>query len=196
MEGRSVAARKVMVVADPTHESAGALQFALSHAVVENDTLIIFHVGNHNAWTNPFGVFFRKPNANSGSGATTSTSLAAEGGAGRVVDFLDTMKQACMAAQPKMKVVVEKAELVDGKDKAAVILAQSTAHKIDLLIVGQRRSLSNAILGSRRGSLRGLDTADYLILNSKCTCVAVQKKGQKAGYLLSSKTLKNFWLLA
>ncbi|CAA0817478.1 Adenine nucleotide alpha hydrolases-like superfamily protein [Striga hermonthica] len=106
------------------------------------------------------------------------------------------MRKLCVAAQPRVKVAAVKAEMGEGKDKAAVILAHTLAHKVDLLIVGHRRSLSNAILGSKRGGSRGLDTADNLILNSKCTCVAVQRKGQNAGYLLSSKTYKNFWLLA
>ncbi|KAL8048288.1 hypothetical protein ABFX02_07G054200 [Erythranthe guttata] len=201
MEG----ARKVMVVADPTRESAGALQYALSHAIVDNDTLVLLHVENPNAWRNPFGALFRKQPSNGAGGAAASNSLppaSAEGGGGGgggvEVDFLDAMKQACGAAQPKLKVsvVVARAEMADGKDKASVILGQSAALKIDLLIVGHKRSLSNAILGSRRGgSLRGLDT-DHIITNSKCTCVAVQKKGQHGGYLLTSKTHKNFWLLA
>ncbi|KAI3469872.1 hypothetical protein Pfo_026535 [Paulownia fortunei] len=145
MEGGT---RKVMVVADPTRESAGALQYALSHAVVENDTLILFHVENPNAWKNPFGSFFKKPNAGGGATSNSSSStVAAEGGGGGEVDFLDAMKQACMTAQPKVKVVVVKAEMADGKDKASVILAQSAAYKIDLLIIGHKRSLSNAILG-------------------------------------------------
>ncbi|KAL7105625.1 hypothetical protein ACP275_07G055700 [Erythranthe tilingii] len=201
MEG----ARKVMVVADPTRESAGALQYALSHAIVDNDTLVLLHVENPNAWRNPFGALFRKqPSTGGGAGAggAASNSLppasAEGGGGGGEVDFLDAMKQACGAAQPKLKVtvVVVRAEMADGKDKASVILGQSAELKIDLLIVGHKRSLSNAILGSRRGgSLRGLDT-DHIITNSKCTCVAVQKKGQHGGYLLTSKTHKNFWLLA
>lgn len=49
--------------------------------------------------------------------------------------------------------------------------------------------------GSLRGS-KGVDTAEYLIENSKCTCVGVQKKGQNGGYVLNTKTHKNFWLLA
>lgn len=45
--------------------------------------------------------------------------------------------------------------------------------------------------------MRGVeDTAEYLIENSNCNCVGVQKKGQNAGYLLNTKTHKNFWLLA
>ncbi|KAL6522821.1 hypothetical protein OROHE_016668 [Orobanche hederae] len=149
--GGTVAARKVMVVADPTRESAGALQYALSHAVVENDTLILFHVGNPNMWKNPFGVLFKKPNGGGGGGggsASTSAAAAAEGCGGGDVNFLDAMKQACMAAQPKVKVVAVKVEMTEGKDKAAVVLAHSSAHKVDLLIVGHKRSLSNAILGT------------------------------------------------
>ncbi|XP_012828848.1 PREDICTED: uncharacterized protein LOC105950076 [Erythranthe guttata] len=149
MEG----ARKVMVVADPTRESAGALQYALSHAIVDNDTLVLLHVENPNAWRNPFGALFRKQPSTGAGGAAASNSLppaSAEGGGGGVeVDFLDAMKQACGAAQPKLKVsvVVARAEMADGKDKASVILGQSAALKIDLLIVGHKRSLSNAILG-------------------------------------------------
>ncbi|KAL2463501.1 Ca2+ sensor (EF-Hand superfamily) [Forsythia ovata] len=196
---RDAPARKVMVVVDPTRESAAALQYALSHAVLEKDTLILFHVEHTNAWKNPFGSFFRKPSATSGgSGGTTSSSSfssSTEAGGG-VMDFLEAMKHACEIAHPNLKILVEKADLVDGKDKASIILAQTIAQRIDLLVIGQRRSLSNAILGPKRGSLRGLDTAEYLIENSKCTCVAVQKKGQNAGYLLNTKTHRNFWLLA
>ncbi|KAL3648723.1 hypothetical protein CASFOL_005126 [Castilleja foliolosa] len=191
----TTAARKVMVVVDPTRESASALQYALSHAVVESDSLILFHVENPNAWRNPFGAFFKRPNAR-GSGGSSVPEMFVESCIRREVDFLYAMKQACMTTHPKVKVAVVKAEMADGKDKASVILGHCKDHKVDLLIVGHRRSLSNAILGSRRGGTRGLDTADNLILNSKCTCVAVQKKTQNAGYLLSSKTYKNFWLLA
>lgn len=51
----------------------------------------------------------------------------------------------------------------------------------------------------RGGSMKGTrmtDLAEYLIENSKCTCVGVQKKGQNGGYLLNTKTYRNFWLLA
>ncbi|PIM99112.1 hypothetical protein CDL12_28397 [Handroanthus impetiginosus] len=204
MEGGTPAARKVMVVADPSRESAGALQYALSHAVLDNDTLILLHVDNPNAWKNPLGALFKNPTSPGGAriggiGSFSSSFVGLDGGAGGgEADFLDGMKRVCVTAKPKLKVVVEKAETTEGKDKASVILAHCEASKIDLLIVGQRRNtLSNAILGPKRGlSLRGFDTADYLVENSKCTCVAVQKKGQNGGYLLNSKTHKNFWLLA
>ncbi|RAL38338.1 hypothetical protein DM860_002316 [Cuscuta australis] len=195
MEGVDAAAptarRKVMVVADPTRESAAALEYALSHAVLENDTLVLLHVDNPNAWRNQIGSFFKR----SASSSSSSSSPAAA--PGTEVDFLEGMKRACRVAQAKMTVQVERVPIMDGKDKASAILSQCAKLGIDLLIIGQRRTLSNAILGPKRsGSLRGLDTAEYLIENSKCTCVGVQKKGQTAGYLLNTKSHKNFWLLA
>uniref|UniRef100_A0A5B6ZEV4 UspA domain-containing protein n=1 Tax=Davidia involucrata TaxID=16924 RepID=A0A5B6ZEV4_DAVIN len=193
MGGGTAPARKVMVVADPTRESATALEYALSHAVLEHDTLILLHVENPNTWRNAFS-FFKRP-----SPAATSSpcsSSATDGGGGGGLDFLEAMMEACETAHPKQRVHVERVEM-DGKDKAAAILHHSTVHAVDILVIGQRKSLSNAILGQKRsGSLRGLDTAEYLIENSKCTCVAVQKKGQNAGYLLNTKTHRNFWLLA
>ncbi|KAL0368524.1 UNVERIFIED_CONTAM: hypothetical protein Scaly_1071300 [Sesamum calycinum] len=154
MVGENAAARKVMVVADPSRESAGALDYALSHALVENDTLVLLHVETPNPWKNPFNALFKNPmspgGTRSGSGGSYSLSFAAaaaEGGGGGEVDFLDGMKRTCMARQPKVKVVTEKVEMTDGKDKASTIIAHSAASKVDLLIIGQRKTLSNALLG-------------------------------------------------
>ncbi|XP_052207875.1 uncharacterized protein LOC127811757 isoform X1 [Diospyros lotus] len=205
MEGEATPARKVMVIADPTRESAAALQYTLSHAILENDNLILLHVGNPNSWKSPFS-FFKWPSPATGGSASFSSSSVPGGGVGGsgggggagYFDFLEAMKHASGIAQPDIRVQVDRVD-GDGKEKAHVILQYCTDHSIDLLVIGQKRSLSNVLLGSQKrknGSLRGLDTADYLIENSKCTCVSVQKKGQNAGYLLNTKTHKNFWLLA
>ncbi|CAH9095153.1 unnamed protein product [Cuscuta epithymum] len=204
MEGLAAPSRrKVMVVADPTRESAAALEYALSHAILENDTLYLLHVENPNAWRNQIGSFFKWPPSSASNRTAASDGGAAApvcGGSPHVeVDFLEAMKRACEFAQTKMVVHAERVAIMDGKDKASVILSQCSTLGIDLLIIGQRRTLSNSILGpkrSGRGSLRGLDTAEYLIENSKCTCVGVQRKGQNAGYVLNTRTHKNFWLLA
>ncbi|CAM8918164.1 unnamed protein product [Rhodiola kirilowii] len=203
------AARKVMVVADPTRESAGALQYALYHAVLENDLLILLHVENMNSWRNSFATFLkRSPSTSHGGTGTTGSgcpgiegvggsSIGGGGGDGNM-DFLEEMKKACKIAQPTIRVQVVMVEL-EGNNKGATILSQANSMSIDLLIIGQRQSLSAAILGSRRnngGSNKAQSTADFLIENCKCTCVGVQRKGQKAGYLLNTKTHRNFWLLA
>ncbi|XP_010533301.1 PREDICTED: uncharacterized protein LOC104809104 [Tarenaya hassleriana] len=130
--------------------------------------------------------------------AAAASALASEIGQGDI-NFLDQMKRICEIAQPRVCVRAE-CFPVEGS-KAATVLFLGEKLGIDIIIIGQRRTLSSAILGSRRpgGSLRGskgVDTAEYLIENCKCTCVGVQKKGQNGGYILNTKTHKNFWLLA
>ncbi|KAK7318895.1 hypothetical protein RJT34_03602 [Clitoria ternatea] len=194
-------ARKVMVVADPTRESAGALQYALSHAVLEQDELILLHVENPTSWRNTISTFLKMPSL--GSTTTASIDLGGGGAAadGEGVDFLEEMKHACKAAQPKMRVRVLKVEM-DNKDKPNTILSQSKSHGVDLMVIGQKRTFSSALLGYKlpaSGSMKGMkaiDTAEYLIQNSPCTCVGVSRKGQNGGYVLNSKTHRNFWLLA
>lgn len=207
----TTAPRKVMVVADPTRESAAALQYTLSHGVVERDELILLHVENPSSWMTTLSTLFKRPiyvaSGNSQIGSSRRASMDQNGGSegggggGLEVDFLDEMKHLCEAAQPNVRVQTARVELEGDKDKASAILSQCSSHEIDVLIVGQRRSFSTAILGCRRrgGSMIGTritDLAEYLIENSKCTCVGVQKKGQNGGYLLNTKTYRNFWLLA
>ncbi|XP_022980405.1 uncharacterized protein LOC111479780 [Cucurbita maxima] len=207
--------RNVMVVVDPARESAAALQYTLSHALVQNDELILLHVDNPNSWKNAISTFLKRPNEKSANAhasaivpataTATATAAAAaafgfQGGPQVEVDFLEEMKKACKIANPNLKVRTVRVEL-EGKDKASMIMAQTNALGVDLLVIGQRRSLSTAILGYKRSggpmkAAKMLDTAEYLVENSKCTCVAVQKKGQNAGYLLNTKTQRNFWLLA
>ncbi|KAK7369203.1 hypothetical protein VNO80_11238 [Phaseolus coccineus] len=198
----SAEARKVMVVADPTRESAGALQYALSHAVIEQDELILLHVENPSSWRNTISTFLKMPSL--GSSATVSLEFGGGGGAaaeGEGVDFLEEMKHICRASQPKMKVRAVRVEM-DGKDRATTILSLSKTYGVDVIVIGQKRSISSALLGYKRpvgGSMKGMkaiDTAEYLIQNSTCTCVSVQRKGQNGGYVLNSKTHRNFWLLA
>ncbi|CAN8232323.1 unnamed protein product [Cochlearia groenlandica] len=211
--------RKIMVIADPTRESAAALQYTLSHAVLEQDEIILVHVENSSGgtWKNAFSSFLRLPssmssssnsgsspssnasaNAASAAAANATSSLASEIGQGEG-NFLEQMKRICEIAQPKVRVHTECISM-DGV-KATTIILHGDKIGVDVIVIGQRRTISSSLLGTRRpgGSLRGskgVDTAEYLIENSKCTCVGVQKKGQNGGYVLNTKTHKNFWLLA
>ncbi|CAN8307688.1 unnamed protein product [Cochlearia groenlandica] len=211
--------RKIMVIADPTRESAAALQYTLSHAVLEQDEIILVHVENSSgvSWKNAFSSFLRLPSSmssssNSGSSPSSNasanaasvaalnatSSLASEIGQGEG-NFLEQMKRICEIAQPKVRVHTECISM-DGV-KATTIILHGDKIGVDVIIIGQRRTISSSLLGTRRpgGSLRGskgVDTTEYLIENSKCTCVGVTKKGQNGGYVLNTKTHKNFWLLA
>lgn len=140
MGGETTPARKVMVVADPNRESAGALQYALSHVVLEDDELILLHVENPNSWRNTFS-FLRRPGLPSSSSVNSSEGF----GVGDI-DFLETMRQVCQVAQPKIRIRTERVQK-EGKDRANAILVCSMSSTVDVLIIGQRRSLSNALLG-------------------------------------------------
>lgn len=139
-------ARKVMVVADPTPHSAAALQYALSHALLEQDELILLHVENSGSWKNTLTTFLRRPTIASAANAMTPNISSGPDWGSTDVNFLDQMKYASEIAQPKIPVRIEKIEM-DGKDKATVILSKSKDLGIDLIIIGQKRSLSSAILG-------------------------------------------------
>ncbi|KAL0912607.1 hypothetical protein M5K25_018590 [Dendrobium thyrsiflorum] len=209
--------RRVMVIADASRESSVALQWALSHAILEQDDLILLHIETSNPSRRGGGLsaFLRRPtsgnagnqqhhqqlaltstSSSSSSSSSSSTGSAGSGDLGEY-EFLEAMRAACEAAQPKVKVQVEKVEM-EGREKAAVILSQTKVLGVDLLVIGQRRSGSSFLGCKLSGSMsgRGLDTAEFLIEHCKCLCVGVQKKGQNAGYLLNTKTHKNFWLLA
>ncbi|KAG0454433.1 hypothetical protein HPP92_025737 [Vanilla planifolia] len=112
-------------------------------------------------------------------------------------DFLEAMRLACEAAHPRVRVQIERVEM-EGGDKAQTILSQTKMLGIDLLVIGQRRPPSSFLGCKLSGSTqcKGQDLAQFLIEHCKCLCVGVQKKGQNAGYLLNTKTHKNFWLLA
>ncbi|MBA0559126.1 hypothetical protein Golob_016106 [Gossypium lobatum] len=139
-------ARKVMVVADPAPHSAAALQYALSHALLEQDELILLHVENTSSWKNTLTTFLKRPTIASAANAMTPNNFSGPDWGSTDINFLDQMKYASEIAQPKIPVRIEKID-PDGKDKATVILSKSKDLGIDLIIIGQKRSLSSAILG-------------------------------------------------
>ncbi|KAJ3682421.1 hypothetical protein LUZ60_014994 [Juncus effusus] len=184
--------RCVMLVADPGREAISALEWALSHAILENDQVLLLHVECHHGSRrsgsgSSFSSFLKRPSlgVNEGEGRG--------GGSGGENEFLETMKAMCWARQPKVRVNMERVEME--KDKAATILAHANRKNVDMIVIGQRRT---SFLGSKLsgGMLsKGSDIAEFLIEHSRCLCVGVQKK-QSAGYVLNTKTHKNFWLLA
>ncbi|KAG8091842.1 hypothetical protein GUJ93_ZPchr0012g20598 [Zizania palustris] len=186
--------RLVMIVADPGRESTAAMEWALSHAVAEGDDIVLLHVNMpQNA---PGGGPSR-----TGSGGSAGSQLAVFlGGSAGDAEFMETMRAACKARHPRARVRAERVEpATEGREaKAQTILAESQSRGVELLVIGHRRVPSFLGLRSAGGASRsGQDsTAEFLIEHSKCVCVSVQKKGQNAGYLLNTKTHRNFWLLA
>ncbi|KAG0453345.1 hypothetical protein HPP92_026009 [Vanilla planifolia] len=156
------AKRRVMVVADPGRESASALQWALSHAILEHDELILLHAEEaHSSGSRRGGAFsalLRRPvsigpgiggwsafvgsNHHSALSLISSVSLSSGSTAGGDYDFLEAMRLACEAAHPRVRVQIERVEM-EGGDKAQTILSQTKMLGIDLLVIGQRRPPSS-----------------------------------------------------
>lgn len=148
--------RKLMVVADPTRESAGALQWALSHATLDHDEIILLHVETAGQQTaasssrrSSIHSFLKRTPTNtlsSGAGASSSAYSRGDGGSdisssSALSDFLEEMRAKCEETQPKVHVSINRVEMVSG-GKAATILALSDMLSVDLLVIGQRRSSS------------------------------------------------------
>jgi len=144
--------RKVMVVADPTRESAGALQYALSHATTDEDELILLHVSHKykKGSLGSLGAIFRRHLELVANATSDLGSPEGGGGLGGIfgdgMDFLEAMKKACEKAHPKLKVRVDKVEQ-GAMDKGTAILFRSKYLSVDILIIGQRRNISNVLLG-------------------------------------------------
>ncbi|KAK8934566.1 hypothetical protein KSP39_PZI015089 [Platanthera zijinensis] len=151
----SPAKRRIMVVADPGRESSIALQWTLSHALLEQDELILLYVEPPNASRRggAFSSFLRRPTSlgtaggslsSTASSLSSSSSTSSNGGIGEAgeYEFLEVMKAACEAAQPKVRVQMERVEM-EGRDKAAVILRQTKVLGVDMLVIGQRRQASS-----------------------------------------------------
>ncbi|XP_047095565.1 uncharacterized protein LOC124707925 [Lolium rigidum] len=189
--------RLVMIIADPGRESTAAMEWALSHSIVEGDDILLLHVNMP-----PSGAPGGAPPSRTGSGGSSSSSslgVFLGGGGSADAEFMETMRAACKARHPRARIHAERVEpATEGREaKAQTILAESQRRGVELLVIGHRRFSSFLGLRSASGSSRGHDsTAEFLIEHSKCLCVSVQKKGQNAGYLLNTKTHKNFWLLA
>ncbi|XP_042409992.1 uncharacterized protein LOC121999367 [Zingiber officinale] len=138
--------RRVMVVADPSREASGALEWALYHAVAEHDELLLLHLEPPGESTPPrrsasapstFTLFLRRPPSLVSAGVSEHDSGGGGTKAGPV--FLEAMRAKCEAAQPTVKVQIERVEM-EGMGKATKILERAQLHCVDLLVIGQRRS--------------------------------------------------------
>lgn len=137
--------RRVMVVADPGRESVGALEWALYHAVLEHDEIILLHIEQANARrSSALSAFLRRPPAAASPRVSPHAAVGVADGKGDY-EFLEVMRARCKFAQPKVRVQVERVEL-ESKDKATTILTCTKVFRVDLLVIGHRRS-SSSFLG-------------------------------------------------
>ena len=141
-DGRGVPAmpRLVMIVADPGRESTAAMEWALSHSIVEGDDILLLHVNMPHPNNGAAGP---GPSRSSSGGSTGSPiAVLLGGGAGADGgDFMEAMRAACKARYPRARVVGRRVEpATEGREaKAQTILAESQHRGVELLVIGHRR---------------------------------------------------------
>ncbi|CAL5441976.1 unnamed protein product [Camellia sinensis] len=170
LNSESEAGNRVMVVIDSGLDAQGALQWALSHTVQSQDTIVLLHVS--------------KPSKQ-------------ESNSQKAHELLSSMKDMCEMRRPGVHV---ETSMVEGKEKGPTIVEEAKQQKASLLVLGQKkRSMVRRLrrmwtTGQKRS--RGKVVEDC-IQNASCMTIAVRRKSSNCGgYLITTKRHKNFWLLA
>ncbi|KAL5987907.1 hypothetical protein ACLOJK_035666 [Asimina triloba] len=151
-----VIGRRIMIVVDSSQEAKSALQWALSHTVQNQDTMVLLYV---------------------------TKEVEEEGKKGmnaRGYELLHSMKNMCQAKKPEVQVEVV---LVGGKEKGPTIVEEARRQGISLLVLGQRkRSTTWRLLMTWAGNrMMGGGVVEYCISNAECLTLAVRRKSRKLG---------------
>ncbi|KAL9326336.1 hypothetical protein ACSQ67_006981 [Phaseolus vulgaris] len=164
---------KIMVVVDSSFEAKGALDWALSHTVQTQDTLVLVHVTRPNTEGKESGAKFNV----------------------KAYQLLLDMKSVCERKRPG---VVVNVVMLEGEEKGVAIVEEAKQQRVSLLVVGQRkRSFLWCILRTWVRKGKGPGFVEYCIQNSPCMTIAIRRKNKKhGGYLITTKRHKKFWLLA
>ncbi|XP_057518906.1 uncharacterized protein LOC130799721 [Amaranthus tricolor] len=173
-KGESKEGNRIMVVVDGSQQAKGALQWALSHTVQKEDTIILLHIA--------------KPLI---CGPHSESEINP-----KVYGFLYSLKSVCQTKRPGVEVEII---AITGKEKGPKIVEQSKEQKVSLLVLGhQKRSKAWRFWMRWAGKNRSSQgVVDYCIQNSDCMTIAVRRKSRKlGGYLITTKRHNNFWLLA
>ncbi|XP_062149946.1 universal stress protein PHOS32-like [Alnus glutinosa] len=173
-----VISRKIMIVVDSSLEAKGALQWALSHTVQTQDTVILLCV------TKP-----SKQAAGTGQGSGKLEIVP------RAYEFIDSLKKLCKSKKPEVQIEVA---VVEGKEKGPTIVEEARRQGASMLVLGQKkRSTTWRLLMMWAGNRVTGGVVEYCIQNADCMAIAVRRKSKKlGGYLITTKRQKDFWLLA
>ncbi|GJN20794.1 hypothetical protein PR202_gb08215 [Eleusine coracana subsp. coracana] len=125
-----------MIIADPGRESTAAMEWALSHAVVEGDDILLLHVNMPNTHNGAAAGPSRSGSGGS-SGSPIAVFLGAAGGSDASSssgEFMEAMRAACRTRYPRARVHAERVEPATegGEAKAQTILAESQRRGVEL----------------------------------------------------------------
>ncbi|XP_074557099.1 uncharacterized protein LOC141813098 [Curcuma longa] len=180
---KGLGGRRVVVVVEAEAEAKGTLQWALSHSLQDDDTLVLVAV-------------VRPPSRNYIDHSHQKKRNSR-------YQMLYALQSICQARRPEIKVEVL---VVEGREQGPAIVEVARKQKASLLVLGQKKrslawsciavSWSNSASDGIRPSSGGDGLADYCIQNASCMTLAVRRKSKRGGYLLTTKHHKDFWLLA
>ncbi|TKY69525.1 hypothetical protein E2542_SST05801 [Spatholobus suberectus] len=174
----SVIGRKIMIVVDSSLEAKGAVQWALTHTVQNQDTVVLLHV--------------MKP---SNKQATDEESNSSKEIAPRAYELASSFKNMCHVKRPEVQIEIA---VIEGKDKGPKIVEEAKKQGVALLVLGQKkRSTTWRLLMMWAGHRVTGGVVEYCIQNAHCMAIAVRRKSKKSGgYMITTKRHKDFWLLA
>ncbi|OMO72085.1 UspA [Corchorus olitorius] len=172
-----VIGRKIMIVVDSSIQAKNAIQWALSHTVQCQDTIILLYV--------------TKPSKQ------VTNNESDKNRAPRASEPVWSLKNMCKQKRPEVEVEVT---VVEAKEKGPTIVEEAKKQGISLLVLGQKKkSMTWRLIMMWAGNkvMTGGGVVEYCIQNATCMAVAVRRKSKKlGGYLITTKRHKDFWLLA
>ncbi|XP_059644729.1 uncharacterized protein LOC132286417 [Cornus florida] len=169
-KGDTESGNRVMVVVDSTIEAMDALQWALSHTVQIQDTIILLHL--------------IKP-----------SRLGPNSNRQKAYELLCSMKSMSQMTRPGVHIEIA---LLEGKESGPTIVQEAKQRRVSLLVLGQRKpSVVWRLRSTWAGRRSRSRVVDYCIQHAGCLTIAVRRKSKRyGGYLITTKRHKNFWLLA
>ncbi|XP_017427017.2 universal stress protein PHOS32 isoform X2 [Vigna angularis] len=173
----SVIGRKIMIVVDSSLEAKGAVQWALTHTVQNQDTIVLLHV--------------MKPSNKQGTDDEESSKEIAP----RANELASSFKNMCQVKRPEVQTEIT---VIEGKEKGKKIVEEAKKQGVALLVLGQKkRSTTWRLLMMWAGQRVTGGVVEYCIQNAHCMAIAVRRKSKKSGgYMITTKRHKDFWLLA
>ncbi|GMH21900.1 hypothetical protein Nepgr_023743 [Nepenthes gracilis] len=172
-EGDVKHGNRIMVLIDSSGEAKCALQWALSHAVQKEDTVILSRVAKQSERGLESGIDVNP----------------------RAYGLINSMKSMCQNKRPGVQV---EGVVLRGKKMGPLIVEEAKQWRVSLLVLGhQRRSMAWKVFMRWVGKRSSCRVVDYCIQNADCMTIAVRRKSRKlGGYLITTKCHKNFWHLA
>ncbi|KAJ1412114.1 UspA [Sesbania bispinosa] len=173
----SVIGRKIMIVVDSSLEAKGAVQWALTHTVQNQDTIVLLHV-------------LKPSNSKQAIDEASSKEIAP-----KAYELASSFKNMCHVKRPEVQIEIA---VIEGKEKGPKIVEEAKKQGVALLVLGQKkRSTTWRLLMMWAGHRVSGGVVEYCIQNAHCMAIAVRRKGKKiGGYMITTKRHKDFWLLA